>query len=164
MSVSLKYNFRVDLDETPDLALDLVTNPTIEHRIAAASGTLDATSTVPLTKGWSDQRQLSTGTDTIDLAALVRANMPNVDMSGLKIQMVKIVAATANTAGIVFADGSSNGYNIFGDGSGQVTVLAGMQLVWFGNDKLDDVGGSDKVIDVTSSDADAIYEIIIAGG
>ncbi len=163
MSTSAPYDFRCEATETIELSGDNFDDPTIKHDFAV-SGTLNASSTPPATKSWSDQRTLSGGTDTLDLEALVQAGLSNINMTGLKVQLIKIFAASANTAVLVVKDGTTNGYNIFGDASGQVSIPAGGTVMLFGNDGLQDIAASDSEIDITSTDADAIYDILIVAG
>jgi len=119
---------------------------------------------VPATKAWSDQRSLSSGTDSLDLTALVHTNLNNVDFTGLKVQLLKLKAAAANTAAIVFADASSNGYSLFGDASGQITLPAKAQALFYFGDTLADVSSTVKALTITSTDLDATYDILIVAG
>lgn len=164
MSVSAKYNLKLHVDEVLALGLDNVANPTAVHETTDESGTLNAGSTPPATKAWSDERQLAGGTDTFDLTALANGNLANVDFTGLKVQLVKIVADPTNTDDIVVADGASNGYHLFGDASGQITLGPGGAALLFFQDSLPDVSGTAKNVTVTSADADAIYDIILVAG
>lgn len=163
MSVTASFNLDLKADEVLALGLDNVTDPTLRHAVVT-SGTLTGSTSVPSTKAFSDQRSLAAGTDTLDLTALVGALSSAIDMTGLKVQLVKIVAAIANTEDIVIADTAATGYFIFGDASGQVTLPPGGSIMLFGNEGLPDVGAGAKDIDVTSSDLDAIYDIIIVAG
>lgn len=164
MAVSAAINLALQATEDIDLGLDNVDNPTVVHQVAGGSKTLNASSTPAATKAWSDQRQLSGGSDSIDLTALANGNLANIDFTGLKVQVIKIVAAEANTAAITIADGATNGYHVFGDGSGQINLVAGGQALIYVPEGLPDVGASAKTIDVTSSDTDAIYDIVLIAG
>ncbi len=164
MSVEVTYNPTLKVVETLTLSIDKADDPTQTIEITGNGATLNATSTVPATKVWSDQRSLTAGTDSIDLTNLTNGNLPAVDMTGLKVQVVKIVSASANTDTITVVDGATNGYNLFGDASGQVTLMVGGHVLWFGNENLADVSSSVKTIDFSSSDTDATYDIIIVAG
>jgi hypothetical protein len=152
--------------ETLDLDADLpVADPSRIHQIASGvTGTLTGTSTVPATKVWSDYRTIGAASETLDFTALVRTPLANLDASGLKLQLMLLKADSTNvSAGIVFADGASNGYNLLGDASGQVTLLPGQVLFLYGGDKAQDVAAGDKTIDVTG-DATDKYKIVLVFG
>ena len=161
---SAKYDFKLDLAETISLGEEQVTDPPVLHTIANASGTLDANSGVPVTLPWSDEAQLSGGTLTLDLAALARLRLADINFTGLKVQLVKIVAHADNTAVIIVKPAASNGYFLFGDADGQWTGAAGAITQTFGNESLPDVGASAKDITITSSDVDAKFHILLAAG
>lgn len=166
MSVSVGFNLSISPDETITSIADLVADTVFRHKSSGTtSGSLDANSTVPATKVASDSITLSGGTATIDLSALVGINAGTaVNFTGLKVQLIFLYAKTTNTSGVVFVDGASNGYNIFGDASGSLTLLAGSSALIYCPNVLDDVGSSDDEIDVSSSDADAIFEFIFVAG
>jgi len=111
---------------------------------------------------------LSSGTATIDLTALTRGNggATAVNMSGLKVQIFKFENVSTNTAAITITDGASNGYNIFGDASGQVTLGIGcvLQVVCPTAEYLPDVAAGAKDIDLSSSDQDATINVMLAAG
>lgn len=163
--VKVEYDFKLKVTETLDVAIDGVTNLDHTLQIAGSSGSLSPTTTVPCTKAWKDQGALTAGAATIDLTNLARDNLPAVDMSGLKIQLVHIINASTNTATLTVTDGATNGYLLFGDASGQVTIPVGGQILWFGNEALADVtNASNDTIDLSSSDTDATYDILIVAG
>jgi len=164
MAVSAKYHLELTATETLALSLDNAANPDIVHKIDSSFGTIDADSTVPATKVFSDQITLSSGTSTLDLTGLSIATLDNVDMTGLKVQLFKVKAASTNSAVLTVADGATNGYSIFGDTSGQVSLDAGTEILVYVPDKLADVSSTVKTIDFTSSDVDAIYDVIIVAG
>ena len=163
MSVKVEYNLRAQAVETLALNIDSP-NPNVTHEISGDSGTLDANSTVPATKAWKDDRQLSSGTDTFDLTALSRGNLNDEDFTGLKVQIIKIKAKSTNTAVTTFKAGTTNGYNLFGNADGEITLDAGAVALFQMNDKLADVGASAKNIDISSTDVDAQYEILLVAG
>ena len=162
--VAAKYQLKLDVDETIVLGEELVADPPVKHTIAGDNGTLDTSSGIPVTKVWSDTVQLTAGTVTLDLTALVRPNLANIDFTGLKVQLVKIKADTANTAVIIVKPAVSNGYFLLGDTDAQWTGAALDQLLQQTNDTLPDVAGGAKDITITSSDADAKFDIILAAG
>lgn len=170
MSVTLRYDAKFHADEVPALALDLApTNPTIPHRVQyttnpGLSGLLDATTTVAITQAYSDRRALTAGAYTLDLRSLVGPNGVALDLNGLKVKGIIIIANASNSAGIVVKDGASNPYLIFGSTTGENTVWPGFPLVQIFGNNLAAVSATVKTIDFSSSDTDAEFEIILVAG
>lgn len=165
MAVTVSYNLFLRVTETLALAQDLAANPDQLLTLGDIKGTLTSSTSVPATKAWSDTRGLTAGTDSIDLTALTRgSDLSDVDFTGLKVQLLIIQTAAANTADVVFKDGASNAYLLFGDASGQITLPAGTSAMFYLADKLADVSASVKQVDISSSDADAIYSMILVAG
>ncbi len=157
------YDLKLQIRQTTDVSLDGVANQ--EHtRETANAATLDASSTPAVSKSWWDDGTLTAGAATIDLTALVRANLPNVDMTGLKVQLFKFIATSTNTAGIRIKVGASNAYNIFGDANGEITLLPGGVHFQYIPEQLPDVASGAKDIDLSSSDTDAGYAVEIVAG
>ena len=154
------------VSDTPDLGVDGVTNPTLVYQLGTSTKqTLTSTTTVPATMQWQDERTLSSGSDEPDMTALTDGNLGTAkDLTGLKIQVVKVIANSANTDKVQVTDGNSNGYNIFGHALGSVALPAGGMVMFFGNDALDDVASGDKTWRATSGDADAKYYIQLIAG
>ena len=71
---------------------------------------------------------------------------------------------SANTDPITVKPAAANGYNLFGDASGQVTLGPGDVLAVKYNDTLPDVAAGAKDITITSADAVAKYKIILGAG
>lgn len=164
MSVTARYNLSLDVDEVLSLNQDVGSDPTIQ-RTTRASGTLDANSTPAATKVWSDTRALTSGTDAIDLTSLSRgSDLSTLDMTGLKVQACIITCPDSNSELVTFEDGSSNGYTLFGDASGEVSVPPGGTVALYFPEGLPDVGSSAKAVDVSSADDDATYTIELVCG
>lgn len=164
MSVEASYNLYLRIVETLALGEDLAANPSQVVTPGDIKGTLTASTTVPATEGWPDTRSLAAGADSIDLTALARGTLPTIDLTGLKVQLVIIRAAAANTAGILFKQGASNPYLLFGAASDQHTLLPGTAYYMYWADKLADVAAGAKEVDMTSTDLDAIYSMILVAG
>jgi len=164
MSVTADYSFFVKAVETVALGIDGVTNPDVEFSISGLQGRLTGSTTVPVTKSWKDQIQLSAGAATLDLTALANGNLPNVTFSGLKVQLVALFAAVLNTAAVVVDVGSSNGYYLFGDANGQVTIPAGGCAAFYCAEGLPDVGSGAKALAFSSSDVDSIIDVLLVAG
>jgi len=167
MSVTLRYGAKFEADEVPDLALDLApSNPTLPYRIVypGASGTIDGTTTVAITKAYSDRRALTAGAYTLDLRTLLGPNGVALDLNGLKVKAIIIVANPANTAGIKVVKGAATGYLIWGTSTGEVTVYPGFPIEQIFGNNLAAVSATVKFIDFSSSQADAEFEIILVAG
>ena len=164
-AISATFDLKLKVDETVGLSLDQADDPTITHETSAVSGTLSAGSSVPATKAWSDERTLTGGSDTFDLKALSRGSiLSDVDCDGLKVQAVKFRADPTNTSAITISDASSNGYNIFGDSNGQVTLSPGAVILQYTPDVLADVSSTAKNVIVQSGDLDAKYQVVLVAG
>lgn len=167
-AVSGRYNLKLEIDETLGLSLDHADDPEITHDIGADEGTLNASSTPPATKAWSDQIALSGGSGSLDLTALDRgSDLSDVDLTGLKIQLLKLSAPSTNTAGItVERKDAVTGYNPFGTDNGdadRVTILPGMAVLVRTDDEVEDVGATRKDLTLTGSGTDALDIALVAG-
>lgn len=137
-----------------------------DHLLGAPAGeTYNATSSVPATQVASvEDADLSAGAATIDLTALTNGFGDALDGTGLKVQLFYFVSASDNTDTITIVDGATNGYNIFGDAAGQITVPVGGKVLLEFDDALDDIAAGDATIDLSSSDLDATYSFVIVMG
>lgn len=165
-TVSAKFYLLLQATVGVDLSQDNSTDPDIVEEFGQTqANTLDANTTPAVTKSWSDQVSLTAGTVTLDLTALSRGtNMSTVNMNGLKVQLVKIKAKSTNTQTITIADAASNGYNLFGDASGQVTLDASGEIMQYTPELLANISSTAKDITITSNDVDAIFDIQIVAG
>ena len=128
--------------------------------------TLNATSTPPVSNIAGGTRVLVASADAIDLTAVEDHSGAEQDFTGLKLQAVWIKADADNEAAstVTFEPGSSNGYDLFG-ASGQITLGPGDECMFVFQDSLEDVSGTAKAIDVSSSgDATAAYSITLVAG
>lgn len=141
-------------------------NKTIASVISGkTSGRLSSTGTPDATESFDDTRQLSGGTDTIDLGSLPDSAVAVVKerFRGLKLRLIKVFAATANTADVTVKTGATSGHALFGtsgllvippDGVGYLYAASGSAVIASGVAN----------IDITSGDADAIYSIHLVAG
>lgn len=162
-----EFDFKLKVTETIPLGLDAVTDQPFIEQIDTtnSSGTKTPTTSVPCTQRWADTVSLSGGTVTIDLTALSNGNLPTKDFTGLTVQFIKVRNPSTNANNITVADGAANGYLIFGDASGQVTIPPGM-TVMFGavaTEGLAAVSATVKNITVTGTGSQAFDIQIVAG-
>jgi hypothetical protein len=160
------YKMQLDIEETKDLGLDLVTNPTITHTGDTPSGTLTADTTVPVTKTYSDTLLLSGGTAKIDLTSLPGPLSTTITFAGLKVQLCKIACPSTNTGGITFDVGTNNGANLFGADNASdesIEVMPGATHQFYVPDKLENVDATHCEIDVTGTGTES-FNIILGAG
>lgn len=128
------------------------------------TGTLNASSTVPATKQVSNQKALSTGTGTLDLTQLPGLTADEtVSLSGLKVQILKLRNLSTNANKIVVSKGGSNGYQIDGATTWSIPLAPGQSTLFLLNDAADDVGGSNKNIDLVGTGSQVLEYLIVAG-
>lgn len=170
MAVSLTYNFIATAIETLAAGVPGSSSPKITYAGFNSSQTLNAGTTVPVTKIVTFEPTLSAGALTIDLTALTGANGASVTFSGLKLQFMLfnngtttngVVAAGSNSS-VNIAEGASNGYPLFG-ASNDITIPAGGSFMIYFPDALADVSGTDKTIDLAGTGTDAFECVLIAG-
>ena len=159
----LKRISRID-SAAPDLGL--VTNiQTWVHKLEAMGGDFsDDHDTLPVSKVASVSGTLSGGVATIDLTALVGPYASAVTFSGLKLRFFQILNPAGNSALLTVAPGASDGYLLYGDASGQVSLGLGRSDLTYGADSMPTVGPTAKDIDLSSTDQDAAFEILLAAG
>lgn len=162
----VEFDLKCKVTETIPLGLDGVTDQAFVAQIATdtSSGTKTPSSQVPCTTRWEDTLSLSGGTYTIDLTALASGNLPTKDLTGLKVQFFKFRNRSGN-ANMTIADGAANGYHIFGDASGQITLPPGMEVLLAATaaEGLPDVSGTAKNITITGTGAQSFDVQIVAG-
>ena len=166
MSVSALYVMKLLVTETPDLALDNATDVPFEHDIDVTNGTLDASSTVPATKAYSDTINLVAGGATIDLRTLVGPMASAVDFDGLKVQLVYITCPATNTGGVTFAVHGATGYNLFGTDNAsaeRVEVMPGGAVLMEHPNNTEDVDATHKQVAVTGTGTEAFSILLVAG-
>ena len=83
-------------------------------------------------------------------------------MTGLKLQYFYFSNTTGNAV-MTISDGASNGYNVFGDASGQVTIDDGCAVAGWMNDKLADVASGVKTIDLAGTGTESIDIMLVFG-
>ncbi len=168
MTVSLTFDFRAAAVETLSTALDFASNPDITTQIlqegTASLGVLNASSTPAVSRVWSDSVGLTAGALTLNLAALSRgAELAALDLTGLKVQFIKIFSKSANTSSITMSTGASNGYAI-NLATRVLEISPGECMMFKRNESLPDVASGARTIDFASSDVDAIFDIMIVAG
>lgn len=130
---------------------------TLTHSEFNEAGTLNSSTSVPVTKHAQFVATLSAGALTINLASLTSTNGALVDGTGLKLQILRIKNLGANA--MTFAEGASNGYAI---GSSIVVQPGGISFDFF-NESLPDIASGDRTIDIAGTGAQAAEISIVMG-
>lgn len=158
---------RLELQEDVAAANELTRSQLI-HSASDNLLKLAAATTPAVTKVYAQQLQLSSGTLTVDLTALVDGAGQALDLTGLKVQIIKIVnaprsgAANTDTLNVVIA--AVNGYQWAGDAASEATLAIGGSLQIYNPEGTPDVGASAKDITFSSPDVDADFQLLIAAG
>lgn len=118
---------------------------------------LNATSTPPVTKYSGETWTLDgSGDATIDLTDLP-GTQANVDGTGLKVNVFRVICPTGNSGAVTITPGASNPYNLAG-ASFSITVEPGDEWLYVGYDTSPDVtdvsGSGNQTIDLAGTAAD----------
>jgi len=139
----------------------------ITHELQTGTDTLNASSTVPATHVVDKRVTLSGGTATIDLTAApgktVDGSAITQDLTGLRLQLLKLTAKADNTQRVKFAQGASNPY-LLGVTAAFLSVGPGESVLLEFKDSLADVSGTVKTFDITSAMATAVIDVLAVFG
>jgi hypothetical protein len=132
----------------------------ITHDAYNESTTLSASSTPPATTCAHFLLTLTAGAATVDLAAALGTNGATVNMTGLKVQVLRVknLGAAART----LAPGAANPYPFLGTAN-DITIPPGGHVMMFLNDASADVAGAVKTIDATGTGTETSEWSIVAG-
>lgn len=164
MSVSVAYASTVQATETLTASVPAISASanSVIHNGYNTSATLNSGTTPPVTTPVYFEKDLSSGTATIDLTALTGTNGSTVTLNGLKVQIFKVIAKTGNANPITLTEGASNGYELMGS-AWTIALKAGEEFTYKGTDTSPDVGGSTKTIDLSGTGSQGVKIAIIAG-
>ncbi len=165
-SVSAQYRLECEVTEVLALGLDNVTDPSFVHSIGSPGGTLNATSTPPVTTVFSDNLALVGGTLTIDLTALAGPAGTSIDFTGLKVQLIAFRCPTGNTLPILVQKGAANAYNLLGADNASAETLEVLPLddvLIKRHDTLEAVDATHKDVKFTGNGTETINVILVAG-
>ncbi len=135
---------------------------TVIHDDFDTEVTLDDSSTPVISEVVAAEITLSGGAIGIDLTALVGTNGKAVDMTGLKVQVIKFKAPAANTIAINVTVGIANGYELAGAGF-DIDVEPGAEWTFYGSEATPDVGAAACELDLTGAGVEML-EVMIAAG
>lgn len=169
MAVSAKLTAKIIATETVDGGVDGISSPTLTHDAFTMDNVELSSSTTPaISKVVSFTATLSGGALTIDLQALTEAGGASVSLAGLKVQAIYIEPASSNSAVGTFVTGATNGYDLGGSATFEITVgkgATGLSSAYFQswNEDSQDVSGTDKDIDISGGTTDSFDIVILAG-
>lgn len=164
---SLRYDFTAIVTEILDIGLDNAANPAITHTLGALRDTLTASSTVPVTKTYSQTKSLVASASSLDLDALPGPKSTTISFNGLKVQFVIISCPSGNSGGITFDKAAVEGYNLFGaDNASDESVEVmpgGIEMRFIPNNGEDVASNSKDKVDITGTGTDSFSIILVAG-
>lgn len=127
------------------------------------TGTLTASTSVPVIKHVAYQKTMSGGAATIDLTSQPGINTAEtIDMTGLKVQLAKFRNLATNANNITVAKGASNGHTLLG-ASWEFTLAPGQSVTIYGNEAVADVAAGVKTIDITGTGSQVLEIQMVAG-
>lgn len=169
-SVTAHFDYRLDVDEVVETSLGISDDPTIVHDIDVSTandrGTLTSSTDTPVTKVASASQVLTGGDVTIDLTALTGPCSTSVDFTGLKVQLAKFCASTANASAVKIQKGASNAYNVLADDNTTADTLEippGGCVAIYHNDGSEDVSATKKNVRFTGGTNETLFWILVAG-
>ena len=137
--------------------------PQATHTLPGLAATMTSGTAVPGTKASSFETTLSSGAATIDLTSLAGVAGQTVNLTGLKVQAIAILADSTNTAGLAIVGGATNGIDLFGS-SGKVVIPPGGWFQMFFKEGAPDVASGDRTLDLSSAHATAKAKFLIIAG
>ena len=158
MSVKASLTFGATVTETLTSGVAAADNPVIRFAAFNESVTLDGTTTPAITKHSSFVGTLTAGALTINLAALTGLNGTTEDLTGLRVQFIRIKNLGANA--MTFSEGASNGIALAGL---PIVVPVGGIIQHYFADAAPDVASADRTIDVAGTGAQTFEMTILAG-
>lgn len=164
MSVALTYASTLTAVETLETNVPAAQSnlKSVTHSGYNTSASLTGATAVPVTKCAYFEQALSSGSATINLAALAGTNGATVDLTGLKVQAIKFKAKAANANPITLTEGASNGYELAGNGW-TVVLKAGQEFVFYGNEQTPDVASGARTIDLSGTGSQSVEVSVVAG-
>lgn len=151
------------LGVTETLNGDAVTNQVVafgDHEIRP--GNLSSTSTIPVSVHSQQEYALASGTKTIDLQALATLLSATTDVSGKKLQGLRVTNPDGNAALTVTGEGA-NGYSL----GGAITLPAAsggdVALILWAPESLADVASGDRYLVFTGTGSQEFYLDLLIG-
>lgn len=165
MSISVTYRSDLSVVETVEGPFVSPVDATFTANGLSTDETLTASTTPPVTKHADYELTLSSGTGSINLAALPgRTSEETVVGTGLKLQHMKLRNKSTNANIITITKGASNGYGLNAAGASWTVVLdPNQEFLFRGNDSTPDVGSGARLMDVTGTGSQVLQVQITLG-
>ena len=127
--------------------------------------TYTASTAVPVTKVAAYELTLSSGTGSVNLAALPGlTSEETVVGTGLKLQFVKFKNKSTNANIITITKGASNGYGLDASGTAFTVVLSPGQSVTFSlNEAAPDIASGARLLDITGTGSQVLQIHAVMG-
>ena len=168
MTIKADYFLQLKVRETFATSQQGAGSAVIDHELLGGSGTLNGASSVPATQVLDKRVTLVAGAATIDLTAApgktVDGSAIAIDLTGLKLQLLKLVAHKDNTARVKVAEGAANPYLLGGVTGAFDSLAAGEGVLHEFKNSLPDVDATHKNIDITSTMNTAIIDVLAVFG
>lgn len=165
MAIAAKYRFLLEVTEGLTLGVPNTSNPNLVHGFGNTQVNLSASTTPPVTTVVTEQVQLTAGEANLDLTSLSGPLSSSVDFSGLKLQLMKVQAAAANTGVVTMDPATANPYLFCPTTSNpKIGLNAGEMAMFYFNESLADVSSTALGIKFTSADVDAIVDLLLVAG
>jgi len=159
MGITVGYVQQVTVTRTA-VGPGIGSNNTTEVNGYNSQVNLSASTSPAVTKDAAFNVTLTTGAATINLAAITDTDLGTVDLTGLKIQVIKFKNAAA--AAMTVAVGASNGHTGLGSAF-SVTIPPGGEVTFHGNDGGADVASGNRTLDVTGTGSQVLGVQVVAG-
>lgn len=114
---------------------------------------------VPVSKFAYFEKALVAGAATLDLTDLEHEGGANVDGTGLKVQVFRVTAPSANAASITITPDVTDGYNVVDE----MELLPGETIDLRFADTRADIASGEKNIDLAGTGTDVIRYSIVMG-
>lgn len=126
--------------------------------------TLNASSSVPVTKHANFNKTLSTGAGTIDLTALPGITADEtVNGTGLKVQKLMLTNPNTNANKMTISQGASVAYRLDGATNWSVVLGPGQSCLFELDEGAEDIGASHKNIDIAGTGSQILHCRIVMG-
>lgn len=166
MAVSVNFAANLETVVSPGGVFVAPGNATITVNGLDENGTTyTASTTPPVTKMAAYEVTLSSGSATINLAALTGlTSEETVNGTGLKAQFIKLKNKSTNANAITVTKGASNGYGLDAGGSSFTVVLSPGQSATFSlNDAAPDIASGARTWDVTGTGSQVLQIHVVMG-
>ena len=164
MAVAFVHQVVATATETLASTLPTIASQQIPHNtLNSASETFGAATAVPVSVVIGIRVTLSAGAATLNLAAALDELGRTIDLTGLKVQSLRVKPVSTNANVISLTSGASSGYNLGSSSSFKWSGYATDEADFLWRDTNPDVDNTHKNIDFAGTGTQAIDLQIVAG-